>query len=102
MGNKVFQFDGKAGDYFAAAIVSAICSIIPIFGWPISFNTMVGFFVDHLLVDGKRVKYAGEYGEVLVFLLTNFLLILITCGIYTFWYVPKQIRFIADHTTTVE
>jgi uncharacterized membrane protein YjgN (DUF898 family) len=102
MDNRTFRFTGKAGDYFGAAIVAFVCCLIPIFGWPIAYNTVVGWVVDHLLVDGKKVKYSGEYGEVLVFLLTNFLLIFITLGIYTFWYVPRQFRFIAEHTTAAE
>ncbi len=97
--NRSFQFTGTPGDYFVAALVSAICSIIPIFGWPIAFNTMVGWVANGLLVDGKKIKYSAEYGEVLVFLLVNFLLIFVTLGIYTFWYVPKQFRFIADHAS---
>ena len=101
MSNKTFQFTGKPGEYFVVALISGICSIIPILGWPLAFNTMVGWVANGLLVDGRKIKYSADYGEVLVFLLLNFLLILVTLGIYTFWYVPKQLRFIADHTTYV-
>ena len=99
MNGKALQFNGQPGNYFGAAIVAWLCCLIPIFGWPLAFNTIVNWFANNLLVDGRTVKYSGEYGETLVFLLKNFLLILITFGIYTFWYVPKAIRFVADRTT---
>ena len=97
--NKPIQFNGTAGDYFVVAIVSVITYYIILIGWPIGFNYMARWVVENLTVDGKQFKYSAGYGEVFVFLLINMLLVMVTLGIYTFWFVPKTYRFIADHTT---
>ncbi len=99
---KVLQFHGGAGEYFVKVILSALLYYVIIFGWPVAFNLMTGYVVDNLTVNGKKLKYSAGYGEVLVFLLINILLLIITFGIYVFWFIPKMYRFIADHTTVEE
>ncbi len=101
-GNKPFQFSGTPMDYFIVTIVTAVTAYIPIFGWPIAFNYMNKWIMDNLTVDGRKLQYSAGYGEVLGFLFVNILLVMITFGIYIFWFGPKTYRFIADHTTYID
>jgi uncharacterized membrane protein YjgN (DUF898 family) len=102
METKAFEFHGKAGGYFVVFLITLICSYIPILGWPIAFNYGNQWIADNLLIKGRKVKYSAGYGETLVFLLVNVLLLIVTIGIYVFWFVPKQYRFIVDHSSFVD
>lgn len=99
---KSFEFKGTAGGYFVASLVALLTAYIPIFGWPISFNYFINWVADNSLIQGKKVTYTAKYGETLKFLLVNLLLLIVTFGIYTFWFVPKQYRFVADRLNFAE
>lgn len=96
---KPLAFKGSAGGFFVATIVSVVMWYVIIIGWPIAFNFMNNWIVENLEVNGRKMKYEAGYGEVLGFLLVNILLIVITLGIYQFWFVPKAYRFVVDHST---
>ncbi len=102
MNKKSFEFHGAAGGYFVVFIVTLVTAYIPIFGWPISMNYALSWIANNATIDGRKIQYTAKYGETLVFQLVNLLLLVVTLGIYTFWFVPKQYRFIADHTSFVE
>ncbi|HEX9153858.1 MAG TPA: DUF898 family protein [Candidatus Saccharimonadales bacterium] len=97
MDKKAFEFHGKAGGYFVVFLVTMVCSYIPILGWPIAMNYGLSWIADNATINGKNVKYEAGYGETLGFILVNMLLIIVTLGIYSFWFVPKSYRFVADH-----
>jgi len=56
---------------------------------------------DNSLVNGRKVVYRAGYGETLKFIVANGLLLLITLGIYSFWFVPKLYGYVADHVEYV-
>jgi uncharacterized membrane protein YjgN (DUF898 family) len=95
--DKTFEFKGTAGGYFVVFLVTLIGSYIPLFGWAFVFNFTNNWVAENAVVNGKQVSYKAGYGETLKFIFINLLLILITLGIYTFWFVPKSYRYIADH-----
>ena len=95
--NKTFEFHGTPGQYFVVFLVTMISAYIPIFGWPFGFNYGNEWIARNLTINGRKVKYHAAYGETLKFLLVNLLLIIITFGIYSFWYLPKQYRYILAH-----
>lgn len=97
--NKTFEFHGTPGQYFVVFIVTLISAYIPIFGWPFGFNYGNKWIADNLTINGRKVKYEAGYGETLVFLLKNILLLIVTFGIYSFWFVPKQYRYILSHAS---
>lgn len=101
MDKKAVEFNGGAGQFAVAFIVSLITAYIPIFGWPISMNIMVEYIVNNTLLNGRKITYKASYGETLVFLLVNMLLVFVTLGIYTFWFYPKAYKFVADHISYV-
>jgi uncharacterized membrane protein YjgN (DUF898 family) len=100
--NKKFEFHGKAGSFFVVFLVTTITAYIPIFGWPVSMNYGLSWLADNSTIEGRKIRYTAKYGETLKFLFLNLLLLIITFGIYTFWFVPKQYRFIADRTEFVD
>lgn len=99
---KSFEFHGKPGEYFVVFLVTLITSYIPIFGWPVAMNYSLSWIADNSTIDGRKVKYQAGYGETLKFLLLNLLLLVVTFGIWVFWFVPRQYRFIADHAQFVD
>lgn len=95
---KALQFNGTAGGYFGVFVVTAVSWIIPIFGTAFAFNYASNWVIENLKVGGKDVQYKAGYGETLKFVFINLLLVCITFGIYSFWFVPKSYRYIVDHT----
>ncbi len=95
--DKLLKFEGTAGGYFLVFLVILVASYIPFFGWAFAFNFMASWMTDNTKVNGKTVAYTAGYGETLGFIFVNFLLLLVTLGIYTFWFVPKVYRYIMDH-----
>lgn len=96
------EFHGTAGGYFVLIIVSFILMYIPFFGWAFLLNYTSEWFADNTLVNGKKVQYKAGYGESLKFVFVNTLLMIITLGIYMFWFYPKMYRYIVDHTNYVD
>ncbi|MDB5182519.1 MAG: hypothetical protein JWO47_303 [Candidatus Saccharibacteria bacterium] len=96
---KQFEFTGTPGGYFVASIISLVTAYIPIFGWPIGYNYMNTWLADNVLINGRKVKYTATYGEVLKFLVVNILLVIVTLGIYSFWFAIKSYKFMASHTS---
>lgn len=95
--SKPLEFHGTAGGYFVVFLVSAIASYVPFFGWAFALNYTAEWMADNALVNGKKVKYEAGYGESLKFVFVNVLLLIVTLGIYTFWFYPKMYRYVVDH-----
>lgn len=102
MNNKPFEFHGTAGGYFVVFIVTIICIYIPFFGWPFAFNFTNNWLAENGAINGRKIKYSAGYWESFKFLLVNMLLLIVTLGIYTFWFVPKEYRYIVDHAEFVD
>jgi uncharacterized membrane protein YjgN (DUF898 family) len=94
---KPLEFHGKAGSFFVIFILTLILTYIPLIGWVISFNLMNNWVAKNGTINGRKVKYTATFGQTFVFMLVNLLLVIITLGIYLFWFIPKEYRFIADH-----
>lgn len=99
MQNKSFDFVATAGGYFYIVIVATLLQFIPIIGTVIAFNMMYSWLAENSIVGGRRVVYKAGFGETLKFLLVNLLLVLVTFGIYIFWFVPKTFKYVAAHVT---
>jgi uncharacterized membrane protein YjgN (DUF898 family) len=99
---KQFQFRGTAGGFFVASVITTLAAYIPIFGLPISMNYFINWIAENSLINGKEIKYTAEYGETLKFLIVGVLLIIVTFGIYAFWFGPKTYRFVADHLSFID
>jgi hypothetical protein len=96
--SKPLEFNGGALDYFILTILTAIFTYIPFFGWAFLLNYSGSWFADKALVNGKKVVFKAGYGESLKFVTVSVILIVITLGIYSFWFGPKLYKYFANHT----
>jgi uncharacterized membrane protein YjgN (DUF898 family) len=94
---KPWQFNGGAASYFMLTIVSIVTTYIPILGWAFMLNYTGKWFAENSLLNERKITFKATYMEALKFTLVNTLLLLVTIGIYVFWYVPKTYRYMADH-----
>jgi uncharacterized membrane protein YjgN (DUF898 family) len=99
---KPLEFKGTAGGYFVLALISIILMYIPILGWAFLLNYASNWYADNALVNGKKVAYKASYGESLKFIFVNSLLLIVTLGIYMFWFVPKMYRYAFEHIHYIE
>jgi len=95
---KPLQFQASALDYFILTILSVILVYIPFIGWAVLLNYSGGWFADRAQVTGKKIEFKAGFGESLKLVTIGFLLLLITFGIYSFWFFPKVYKYMAEHT----
>lgn len=95
----VSDWDGTVLDTIVNSIV-AILIIVFTCGiatpWAICY--IYKFVIDHVIVDGRRLKFTGTGGSLFATWIKWFLLIIITCGIYSLWVTPRLYKWIASHT----
>ena len=94
---KPLDFNAKALDYLILSLISALLAYIPFFGWAYLLNFSAEWFADRTLVNGKKITYRASYGESLKFITVGTLLVLVTFGIYVFWFTPKIYHYITEH-----
>jgi uncharacterized membrane protein YjgN (DUF898 family) len=94
---KPLDFNGTAGSYFVLSLVTGILAYIPIFGWALALNYASGWYADRTLVTGRKIVFKAGYMEALKFMFINTILLVITFGIYIFWFVPKTYRYFTEH-----
>lgn len=95
---KDFEFTATAGDIFVIFLWSILFGIISIFGAPLLMQKAGKIIASKVLVNGRSLTFNVEYGEAFVFVLVQTLLIMVTLGIYYFWFIPKSYRFMLAHT----
>lgn len=100
--SKPLEFHGTAGGYFILTLVTIIAMYIPVLGWAFALNFAANWFIDNTTVNGSKVKYQASFGESLKFVFVNALLLIVTLGIYSFWFYPKLYRYVFDHTQYVD
>lgn len=95
---KPLQFQASALDYFILTILSVILIYIPFIGWAVLLNYCGSWFADRAQVTGKKIEFKAGFGESLKLVAIGFLLLVITLGIYSFWFYPKVYKYMAEHT----
>lgn len=91
-------FDGGVGDYFVTSILSALASFVPFAGLAWSKIIITRWFVNHTVIDSRRLTFRGTVGDLFVKYLLWGLLTTVTCGIFA-WFVPvKYIKWETEHT----
>lgn len=98
---KPLEFKAGALDYFILTILSIILVYIPFIGWAFLLNYSGSWFAERSLVTGKKVEFNAGFGESLKFVFVNVLLLVVTFGIYSFWFYPKLYRYMAEHVNFV-
>ena len=103
-GNKVtMRFTGTGGDLFGTFIGGIILTMITfgIYGFWFAVN-MAKFFVENTegeTPDGQKVKiaFSGTGGELFGTLYVGYVLLIITAGLYTPWFLCRMIRWFYGH-----
>lgn len=97
--DKPFEFTGSASGFFVMTLVSTLMQLIPFVGFAMAFNYQNEWMVKNTKMNGQNLTYKAELGETWVMLFVGILLIILTLGIYLFWFAPKVYRFVFDHVT---
>lgn len=91
-------FDGGVGDYFVTSILSALAALVPFAGLAWSKIIITRWFVNHTVVDSRRLTFRGTVGDLFIkYLLWGFLTS-ITCGIFGLFVPVKYIKWETEHT----
>jgi hypothetical protein len=94
---KPLHFHAGAGSVFVQLLVSELIWFVPIVGFAWSFNYSAAWAAKNTTIDGRKLVYKAGLGETWKFLFVQILLLIITLGIYTFWYLPKVYNYVYDH-----
>ncbi len=91
-------FDGGVGDYFVTSILSILALWVPFAGPAWSKIIITRWFINHTVIDSRRLTFRGTVGDLFVKYLLWGLLTTVTCGIFA-WFVPvKYIKWETEHT----
>lgn len=99
---KVSDWDGGVLDTIVNSIIASLISGITCgIATPWAVCYVVRFIADHAIIDGKRIQFTGTGGDLFAQWIKWFILTVITCGIYSFWVVPRMYKWIISHLHTV-
>lgn len=82
----------------ASLIMSITCGIAT--PWAVCF--LMKFIIDRVEIDGKKLSFDGNGAQLFGNWIKWFLLTVVTCGIYSFWVLPKMITWVASHIHSEE
>jgi len=99
---KLLTFNAPVVDYMFATFFSVVLIYVPFIGWAFLVNYLSSWYADHATINGKQITFRAEYMETLKFVSLHALFVLLTFGIYIFWFIPKLYSYIADHVEYVE
>ncbi|HEV2637691.1 MAG TPA: DUF898 family protein [Actinocrinis sp.] len=96
---KRFTFDGGAATYVGTALLAGLITAVTLtICYPFAIVLMQRWKAKHSYIDGRRLVFTGSaiglWGNWIKWLL----LCIITLGIYSFWVVPRLLRWIWEHT----
>jgi uncharacterized membrane protein YjgN (DUF898 family) len=57
-------------------------------------NKMLGYYWDHMMIEGKRARYTGTAGELFKTLIVHYLLLACTGGLYFPWFVTSWNKWV--------
>ncbi len=86
-------FDTIINSIVASLIISISCGIAT--PWAICY--MMKFVIGHTIINGRRLKFDGNGGQLFGNWIKWFLLTVVTCGIYSFWVTPRLYKWVATH-----
>lgn len=92
-----FRFDGGAGSYLLVGIGSfllAVCSLGLALPWAICMQYR--WRTQHTIINGRRLRFTGSGGALFGNWVKWWLLTIITLGVYSFWVVPRLVRWTVE------
>ena len=91
-------FDSGVGDYFVTSILSALALLVPFAGVAWSNIIITRWFINHTVIDSRRLTFRGTVGDLFIKYLLWGLLTSITCGIFGLFVPVKYIKWETEHT----
>lgn len=91
------SFQAGAWKYVPIGLLSILLFFIPIFGWALQWQISNRFVVQHLSIEGRRLKFTMTYGYALKLILRHLLLLICTLGLGLFWLYVKETQAIYAH-----
>lgn len=80
------DFDGGLFDLIIKSILGGLLLTVTIgIAYPWVYCMMVGWRINHTIIDGRRLHFYGNGGELIGQWIKMILLMIITLGIYSFW-----------------
>ena len=100
MDDKQFKFDGDVPSFLGISIVSFIITVISVgILFPFAYCMRQKWVAHHTVIEGRRLKFNGSgfslIGKWIIWLFLCF----ITLGIYSFWVVPRFIKWQVENTS---
>ena len=98
------KFKATPSEVFKFLIVQILLLIVTLYIYlPWFINNVYEFYVNNLVSTNNEpqltITYKKDTLGVFLLFLVNYLLIIVTLGIYTFWAVPKIANFFAERTS---
>lgn len=94
-----FRFDGGAGTYFGTVILAFLITVLSFgFFYPYALVLFQRWRAKHSFIDGKRLIFTGTAIGLWGNWIKWWLLCFITLGIYSWWVVPRLMRWVWEHT----
>lgn len=77
----------------ASLIITFTCG----FGTPWAICYVMRYIASHAMIDGKHLRFDGTGGQLFGQWIKWFLLTIVTCGIYSFWVMPRLYKWVCSH-----
>lgn len=93
------EWNGGVLETFITVLISGLLAAITLgIAAPWAIVNIWKFVVENAVIDGKRLVFDGEGGELFGKWIVWLLLTVITGGIYAIWAIPKMIRWMVERT----
>jgi uncharacterized membrane protein YjgN (DUF898 family) len=98
--NGQFKFDGGAASFLGTLIISTIITILSLgLLFPFAYCMRQRWIAHHTMINGRRLKFNGSGFGLIGNWIVWLLLCIITIGIYSFWVIPKFIKWQVENTS---
>jgi uncharacterized membrane protein YjgN (DUF898 family) len=94
-----FRFDGGAASYFGTVLLASLITTLTLgICYPFALVLFERWKAKHSYIDGHRLIFTGTALGLFGNWIKWFLLCVITFSIYSWWVVPRLMRWIWQHT----
>lgn len=96
---QIYEFDGGAGTYVGTLILGQLLTWLTLgICYPFSVVLVERWRAKHTILHGRRLRFTGTAMGIFGRWVGWLALIIITCGIYAFWVIPRVERWKVEHT----
>jgi len=97
------KFSGTVGEVFIFCLWMPILWVISLgFATPFLVCTILRWICDKSMINGKRYRFVGTAGGLFGSWVKWTILTIVTIGIYGFWAIRNEIRWVVDNIEMVD